>query len=60
MKKFNLQFKKPDVGTAISFGLTALGVVQLLLSNKKDEADKAQLKAEIVEDVISKMSSKSN
>ena len=48
MKKVELKFK-PE--TVVTVALGVLGVAQMLLTNKKDANDKAQLKAEILKEL---------
>ena len=51
MKKLNLKFK-PE--TMVTVGLGVLGVVQMVLTNKKDTIDKSQLKEEILKELAEK------
>lgn len=41
---------KPE--TMVTVGMAVLGVAQMVLTNKKDQTDRAKLKAEILEDVM--------
>lgn len=47
--KINLKIK-PE--TLVTVGMAALGVAQMVLTNKKDQTDRARMKAEILEDVM--------
>lgn len=49
MKNLNL---KPNAGTLITVGIGLLGIVQNVLTNKKEANDKAELKAEIFKEVM--------
>lgn len=49
MKKLNI--KKPKLETLLTIGTLALGGAQLLLSNKKEATDRANMKAEILKDL---------
>ena len=54
MKKLNIKIK-PE--TAVSVALGILGIAQMLLTNKKDANDKAQLKEEILTEVLKETTS---
>ena len=47
---------KPE--TVVSAGLTVLGVAQMLLNHKKEQNDRAALKAEILEDLAKDLAQK--
>lgn len=47
---------KPE--TVVSVGLGVLGVAQMLLTNKKEQNDRAVLKAEIMEELTKDLSLK--
>ena len=50
MKKLNLKVKvKPE--KLLTIGTLALGAAQLLLSNKKEASDRANMKAEILSEL---------
>ena len=49
MKKLNIKIK-PE--TAVSVALGVLGIAQMVLTNKKDANDKAQLKDEILKEAM--------
>ena len=54
MKKLNIKIK-PE--TAVSVALGVLGIAQMVLTNKKDANDKAQLKDEILKEVMKETTS---
>ena len=54
MKKLNIKIR-PE--TAVSVALGILGIAQMLLTNKKDANDKAQLKEEILTEVLKETTS---
>lgn len=49
---------KPE--TVVSVGLGLLGVAQMLLTNKKEQNDRAALKAEIMEELTKDLPLKKN
>lgn len=53
--KFNLKVK-PE--TLVTVGLGILGVAQMVLTNKKDQTDRANLKAEVVKEIMEQQSLK--
>ena len=54
-----MKFKiKPE--TAVSVALGVLGLVQMVLTNKKEAAEKQALKTEIMNDVINNLSQDKN
>lgn len=49
---------KVDSKVALGIAIGALGLVQTVLNGKKEEADKAAMKNEIIESVMASMSNK--
>lgn len=50
--------KKIKPETAMSVGLVVLGAAQMLLSNKKEQTDRALMKAEILDEIQKDLTSK--
>lgn len=55
MKKINLNIKAESL---VTVGLAALGVAQMLLTNKKDASSRNTMKAEILEELKNELQSK--
>lgn len=56
MMKELLKRIKPE--TVMSVGLVVLGAAQMLLSNKKEQTDRALMKAEILDEIQKDLTSK--
>ena len=50
--------KKIKPETVMSVGLVVLGAAQMLLSNKKEQTDRALMKAEILDEIQKDLTSK--
>lgn len=53
-----MKLPKIKMEAALTLGAIALGVAQMVLTNKKDANDRATMKKEIMEEVLNKLPKK--